>query len=442
MATTPFDSAITRDLFYDAEVGKLFTDSAEVRAMMLVEGTLAKVQGKLGMIPEISAAAIHRAGLEIQIDPGGLSAETGKNAVVVPALVAAFRKAMEAPEHAQYLHWGATSQDIMDTGLVLRLRQVLSIYETRIKALVKTLGSLAEEHATLPMAARTWGQTATVTSFGAVVASWGTPFINHLDRLAVLRPRLLNVSLSGAAGTLSAMGDDGPKIRAALAEALSLNDPARSWHSTRDSLAELAGWLTLVTGSLGKLGEDILLMTQSGVNEVSLSSGGGSSTMPQKSNPVLPSLLVSLAEQTSALNNVMQSATMHRQQRDGAAWMCEWMSLPQMCMATARALSAATELAGILQPNKIEMAAHIDDGTGLIYAEALSFALVPGLSRPDAQAAVKELCQQVRDQREPLRKLASKRWPDVDFGTMFSPIAQLGQAPAEARDFAKSAKAL
>ena len=442
MAASAFDSGIYRELFGDAEVAARFTDSAEIRAMMLVEGALAKAQAGLGMIPETAAAAIQRASHEVQIDPAALAAATGQNAVVVPALVAAFREAMNAPDHAQYLHWGATSQDIMDTGLVLRLARVVSILDQRIMDLAKALGSIAETYAELPMAGRTYAQVATPTSFGAVAASWGAPLLRHRDRLAELRPRLLRVSLSGAAGTLSAMGPEGPKVRAAMAEALGLGDPGASWHSTRDGIAELAGWMTLVTGTMGKMGEDLILMTQPGIGEVALPQGGGSSTMPQKSNPVLPSLLVTLARHTAALNVAIQGAALHRQQRDGAAWLTEWLTLPQMCMAGARTLAAATELAQGIAPIPARMRTAIDDGLGLTYAEALSFALTSSLPRPEAQAAVKALCKEAQDSGTPLAELATARWPELDLAPLFTPEAQLGQAPAEARTFAKATRHL
>lgn len=438
MAVTPFDSAMFRGLFGDDEVAKLFTDSAEVRAMLLVEGALAQAQGEMGIIPAEAGAFIKRATLEVQIDPAGLSAETGVNAVVVPALVKAFHAATDAPEHAQYFHWGATSQDIIDTGLVLRLKQVITIFEGRLKHIVKALGTLADTHADLPMAGRTYGQIASPTTFGATVASWGTPLITHMTRLNELRPRLLRVSLAGAAGTLS-MINDGAQLRTKLAASLGLQDSPAAWHSTRDSIAEFSGWTVLVTGSLGKMGEDLLLLTQSGINEVSLGGGGSSSTMPQKSNPVLPSLLVALAHQTTALNAAIQGAMLHRQQRDGAAWFVEWMSLGQICMTCARALSAAEELAANITPNTEAMAHNIDDGLGLIYAEALSFALTETMPRPDAQAAVKQLCQQVKSENIPLPELAASAWPDMDFTPLFTPAAQLGDAPRQARNFAKLA---
>lgn len=436
MPASPLDSAIYRDLFGDAEIARLFSDTAEVRAMLLVEGALAEVQGELGLIPETAGRAIHRAAMELQIDPSALAAETGRNAVVVPALVAAFRSEMKAPEHAQYVHWGATSQDIMDTGLVLRLRKVLETLETRMGAALSALATLAATHAETPMAARTYGQAATPTSFGAVAAGWGAPLLALRDDLAALRPRLLVVSLGGAAGTLSAMGPQGPDIRARLAERLGLGDPGASWHAERDRIAAFAAWLTRLTGALGKMGEDLTLMAQSGIGEVALGQGGGSSTMPQKSNPVLPSLLVAIARQTAGLNTVMQGALVHRQGRDGAAWFTEWMTLPQMCLLAGRALSVAGELAADIRPLPDRMAAGTRDGSGLIFAEALTFALAERMPRPGAQEAVKALCREAVATSTPLRTLAERDFPG-DWEAVFDPAGQLGTAPADARAFAE-----
>lgn len=440
MAVSVFDSPLYRDLFHDAELGKLFTDSAEVRAMMLVEGSLAKVQGELGLIPEESAKFIHRASMEIQIDPAGLAAETGTSAVCIPALVKAFRKLIEAPEHAPFVHWGATSQDIVDTALALRLRQVCGVFDTRLAALLDGLAAQADAHAALPMAARTWGQAATPTSFGAVVAGWGQPLIRHRERLAELRPRLLRVSLAGASGTLSAMGPKGGEVRAGLAASLALSDPQESWHSTRDSVAEFASWMTNVAGSLAKAGEDMLAMVTSGIGELRLGQGGGSSTMPQKQNPVGPSLLVALARQMVGLNANIQTAMQHRQQRDGTAWLVEWMSLPQMVMALGRALTVAEELSRTITPQPDAMDKGIDDGLGLIYAEALSFALAETMPRPDAQAAVKSLCLKAQDTGTSLADLAASEWPGTDWSALFTPRAQMGEAERLARQFAAAVK--
>lgn len=441
MAASLHDSAIYRGLMHDPEIRALFTDTAEVRSMLLVEGALARAQGECGAIPELSAAAIHRASLELPVDPGGLSDQTGADGVPVPALVARFREAMQAPEHAQWVHFGATSQDILDTALVLRLRQVLAICEARAIATAAALGRLARAHADTPMAGRTWGQVATPTSFGAVAAGWGGPLLDLLEELPALRDRVLRVSLSGAAGTLSAMGDKGAAVRAALARGLALADPGGSWHTDRTGLAALSGWAVRVTATLGRMGADLALMSRSGTEEVVLPAAGGSSTMPQKRNPVMPSLLQALAGQVAALDGAMQQAALHREQRDGAAWMLEWLSLPQVCLGLGRALAVAQDLAAGVAPRPDRMAGNIDDGTGLIYAEALQFRLAATMPRPEAQAAVKDLCARVRDERRPLPDLAAQAFPGADLDGLFRPAAHLGLAPDAARAFAARAGA-
>lgn len=435
MPASAADSAIYRNLFGDEATATLFTDSAEVRAMLLVEGALARVQGKLGVIPETAGAYIDRASHEVQIDPGGLAAETATNGVPVPALIAAFRKAMNAPEYAQYLHWGATSQDIMETGLALRLRRVTQIWDERLSALTKALGQLAQTHAELPMAARTYGQVATPTSFGAVVAGWGHPLIRYRARLEEVRKDIATVSLGGAAGTLSAMGAQGPAIRAELAEALDLADPGHSWHAERDRMGAFAAWMAGVAVSLGKMGEDLILMVQSGINEVRLEGAGGSSTMPQKQNPVGPSVLVALARQVVALSAAIQSAGIHRQQRDGAAWFVEWLTLPQLCISTGRAIALALDLASRIAPDAAAMARGLDDGTGLIHAEAYSFALARHMPRPEAQAKIKALCKEALAGDTSLQSLITRDFPDLDLAAADG----LGTAPADARAFAKAA---
>ncbi|MFU8862957.1 MAG: lyase family protein [Rhodobacterales bacterium] len=442
MAASVFDSPLYARLFPTGEVGRLFTDSAEVRAMLLVEGALAKAQGALGVIPETAAAFLHRAAMEVQIDPAGLAKATGENGVSVPGLVAAFRSAMDAPDYAQYVHWGATSQDIIDTALMLRLRQMLALQEDMMKATVKALGQLAADHATTPMAARTYGQHATPTSFGATVAHWGAPLLDRLAELPALRQSCLWVSLSGAAGTSAALGPKAAETRAALAQALSLHDPQRSWHSDRAPILRLAGWQMRLAVALGKMAEDLMILTQTGIGEVSLGASGASSTMPQKQNPVLPSAMAATSRQVTGLYATLQGAALHRMDRDGAAWFTEWLVLPQLCLATTSTLIHAHSLSQTLAPLPGAMLASMSDGQNLIHAEALSFALAQHMPRPEAQAAIKNLCRQAGESGADLAALAAAAYPDLDLAPVFAPSNQMGQAPAEARHFAKAAKEL
>ncbi|MEO0503736.1 MAG: lyase family protein, partial [Pseudomonadota bacterium] len=380
MAVSVFASALYGGLFPTGEVGRLWSDAAEVRAMLLVEGALARAQGSLGVIPEISGAFIHRAAMEVQIDPAGLADATGRNGVAVPALVAAFRKAMEAPEHANYVHWGATSQDIIDTGLMLRLRQTLAALEARLSDVLQALGAAAARHAETPMAARTYGQVATPTSFGAVLAQWGAPLADVADALSDLRTRALWISLSGAAGTSAALGPQAGAVRAAMAEALGLGDPGRSWHTDRGPILRIAGWMAQVVAALAAMGASLVALAASEVGEVRLTGAGASSTMPQKANPVGPSVLVALGHQMGGLMASLQAAAPHQHQRDGAAWFAEWMVLPQIALGVAAALETAGAVLEGLEPVPARMLDNLGRA-GLIHAEALSFALAAHMPR-------------------------------------------------------------
>jgi 3-carboxy-cis,cis-muconate cycloisomerase len=429
MPAAPADSALYGGLFNDPETARLFTDSAEVRAMLLVEGALARVQGALGLIPAEAAAYIDRASQEVQIDPAALATETAQNGVPVPALLAAFRKQAGAPEPMRYLHWGATSQDIMDTALALRLRPMLALWETRLTGLLSTLADLADIHADQPMAARTYGQFATPTSFGAVIAAWGWPLLDWKDQLVPLRDAVLKVSLSGAAGTLSAMGPQGPQVRADLATALGLNDPGHSWHSDRSAPGRLAAFAAGLAGGLGKLGEDVLALSQSGLSELR-QQGGGSSTMPQKQNPVAASALVALARHIIGLSGLIHQSALHRQQRDGAAWFGEWLALPQLCICTGRLLTLATDVTAALHPDPATMERLLQSDHGLIHAEALAFALAKLMPRPDAAAIVKTLCDEAQATGTALQTLVARDFSDLDWTP-----GDLGSAPDEARAF-------
>jgi 3-carboxy-cis,cis-muconate cycloisomerase len=437
MAGSVFDSQIYGDLFTSGDVGRLFTDTAETRAMLLVEGALAKAQGARGIIPELSAAAIGRAVMEVAMDPGTIRKATGQNGVPVPGLVAAFRAEMNAPEHAQYVHWGATSQDIMDSALMLRLRQALALIEDDLKLALASLGALAREHAELPMPARTYGQHATPTSFGAVAASWGAPLLDLLAELPALRKSSLLISLSGAAGTAGALGPQAAEIRAEMAKALGLSDPERSWHSDRAPLLRLMDWMVRVNLALGKLGEDCIALVQTGIGEISLGGAGASSTMPQKQNPVAPSALVALARQGSGLLSILHGAALQQHQRDGAAWFSEWLCLPQIVLGAASAARTARDLCAGMTPNPAAMETALGSGLDMINAEALSFALADDMPRPEAQAAVKQLCREAGDSNVPLRQLVARDYPQLDVQGLFDPQAQLGHAPAEALRFSQ-----
>jgi 3-carboxy-cis,cis-muconate cycloisomerase len=441
MPAAPADSALYAGLLGDRETAALFSDTAEVRAMLIVEGTLARVQGDLGVIPADAAAFLHRASLDVQIDPAGLTVETARNGVPVPALITAFRKGTEAPDMTRWLHWGATSQDIMDTALALRLKRVLDLWETRLAQLTGALGLLALAHADTAMAARTYGQAAVPTSFGALVASWGRPLLRHRSRLQALAPNLLQVSLSGAAGTAAALGDKAAATRAGMATALGLTDPGASWHAERDGIAAFGAWMAGVTATLGKMGVDLGLLCQTGINEVAISGAGGSSTMPHKQNPVGPAVLVALGRQVAGLSSTLTGAAIHPLQRDGAAWFTEWLTLPQMCISTGCALSLALDIARRVVPDIAAMDRGLQAGHGTLFAEALTFALSDRMPRSDAAVIVANLAAQAQATGTALLSLAARDYPDTNWHQRLTGAALLGTAPDDARAFAQAALA-
>ena len=435
MAISPFDSRMYRGLLVDEETERLFSDAAAIAAMMQVEGALATVQGRLGLIPAASAAAIARAMRELRVDPASLAAGTRSAGIPAPALVDTLREAMQAPEHAQYLHWGATSQDIIDTGLVLRLRKVCDLVERRLAALLRALARQAERHARLPLAARTRARIATPTSFGAVVAAWGAPLLTHRDVLAQLRPRLLRVSLAGAAGNSTALGDRADAVRAGLAAELELGDSELAWHVDRAPLVEFAGLLSRIGGSLAKMGEDCIAGSRSEIGEFRLGGGGGSSTMPQKRNPVAAETITSLFRVSAAMHALLLESMVHREQRDGVAWGVEGHALPTLCAATARALALSRELVDELQPDPEAMLANLCGDHQFAFAEAISFELARTLPRPQAQAEVKQLCAAASSGGASLVELMERQYPDVDWAAVTTPAAQLGDAPRQAAWF-------
>lgn len=430
MSVTPFDSALFGPLMSDSELAALLDDRAQLRALLDFEGALARAEARVGVIPEAAGEIISEAADALEIDPRDLAEGTARDGIPVPALVAALRKAV-GDEAARYVHWGATTQDAMDSGLVLRLREVVEIFEERLDEIGARLATLADNERGTVMLARTRGQQATPTSFGLKAAGWLAPLLRHEDRLDALRVRLEVVSFGGAAGNLSALGEDGPAVEAALAEELDLAVPAMPWHSQRDNLIEFGSWLGLVAGSLGKMAGDILLLCQNEVGELREAGGGGSSTLPQKANPVRAEATVALARHATGLAGQLQGAAFHHHERDGVAWQLEWLLLPPLIVATGAALRQAAALLGALEIDRQRMRANIEATDGLALAEAASFALAAVMPRPEAQVLVKDACRDVlAGEGHLVDLLAARVDAPIDWDTLRDPDARLGAAEA------------
>jgi len=431
MTFNPLSSAIYGPLFSDPAIAAHFSDHEAVRAMLEVEAALARVEGRLGVIPKVQAAKISRAASCLAPNLEALGRGTEKSGIPVIALVEQLRAALDE-KAASYVHWGATSQDIMDSGLVLRLRRVLDHLSAGLETLTGRLAGLAEEHRGTLMVARTRSQQALPTTFGLKAAAWLLPLVRQRTRLEELSPRLTQLQFGGAAGTLAALGDRGVEVLEELAKELNLGPPAAPWHAQRDAFAEFASWLSQLTGSLGKIGADISLLSQTELGELKESGDparGGSSTMPQKSNPVISETLVSAARMNAGLVGIAHQALVQEQERGGPGWQLEWLTLPQMAVLTSGALRQAQSLFEGLQVNAEKMRANLEAADGLVLAEAASFALSQHMPRQKAQKLVKTASRAaVEEGRHLIDILSSQCDAKIDWDWLRDPANHLGSS--------------
>ncbi len=312
-----------------------------------------------------------------KIEVAALTKGTLRSGFPIIALVQELRKQVSAAA-APFVHWGATTQDIMDTGCVLQLRTVVAVIKKRIDEIAQHLSILAETHRDTVLAGRTHGQQALPITFGLKVAAWLAPLLRHAERLKEISPRLFVLQFGGAAGTLAALGDKGLTVTEELAKELNLAVPVMPWHAQRDNVVEFAGWLSLVTGSLAKMAQDIILLAQTEVGEVGESGEagrGGSSTMPQKSNPITSELIVAAARTNAALLSALHQAQIQEHERATHGWQVEWLTLPQMVLLTGGALKHGLFLAKNLQVDAAAMRANIARANDVVLAEAAVFAL-------------------------------------------------------------------
>jgi 3-carboxy-cis,cis-muconate cycloisomerase len=338
--TLPFP--VLQALVGDEEVGAFFSNEAELSAMLRVEAALAEAEAKAGLIGEEAARRIAEVCESFQADWTKLAEGLARDGVIVPDFVKQLRATVGEP-HGQSVHLGATSQDIIDTALVLRLKSVIEVLGHRLDTLIQSLDGLKRQDGSARLMAHTRMQQALPFTAADKIDTWIQPLERHREALQALAPRLLVLQLGGPIGTRGELKGHGDAVADAMAEILGLG-PAPSWHSQRDRIGEFGAFLSLLTGTLGKIGQDIALMAQNEVGEVRLASGGGSSAMPHKSNPVPAEVLVTLARFNAGMLGTLHQALVHENERSGAAWTLEWMVLPQMVVSSAAALSRAQGL--------------------------------------------------------------------------------------------------
>jgi 3-carboxy-cis,cis-muconate cycloisomerase len=347
------------------------------------------------------------------------------------------RIATQDPSAERYVHMGATSQDVMDTGLVLQLRAALQLLNADLAELGDLLASQAQRYAATPMAGRTWLQHATPVTLGMKIAGWLGAVTRHRQRLAELEPRLLVLQFGGASGSLAALGENALPIAEALASTLQLTLPEQPWHTQRDRLVEFASVLGLIAGSLGKLGRDVSLLMQTEAAEVfepSAPGKGGSSTMPHKRNPVGAAVLIGAASRVPGLVSTMFAAMPQEHERSLGLWHAEWDTLPEICCLVSGALQQALLFAKGLEVDAERMGRNLDLTQGLVLAEAVSIVLAQRLGRDTAHHLLEQCCKRAVAEGRHLRAVlgddaqVTAELSASELDRLLDPAHYLGQA--------------
>jgi 3-carboxy-cis,cis-muconate cycloisomerase len=390
MPVNPADSPVFGTMYGSDPMRAVFDDNALFARMLEVEAALARVQARLGIIPQDAADAISAASRPEILRQDDLEAAARNIGYPVSGVVKSLTRA--AGEPGRWTHWGATTQDIVDTAQVLQIREGLALIRTELRALVDALAAQADRHRHAVMAARSYMQQALPTTFGLKCATWLMPLIDHVHRLDQLRPRVERVEFGGAGGTLASLGDQGLAVMESLAAELDLAAPPAPWHVARDAFAETVSYLGLLCGSLAKMANDIILLAQTEVGEVAephIPGRGGSSTLPHKRNPIASAYVLAAQRGVQALVPLMQSAMLDQHERGAGPWQAELLALPQSFVLTHGALVHARLLAEGMVPDPARMRRNLDITQGAVVAEAVAMGLAPILGREQAHEAVK-----------------------------------------------------
>lgn len=428
------------DAYFTArDMREVFCDQGRVQAMLDFEAALARAEARVGLVPASAVAPIAAACDARLYDFAALGeAITTAGNSAIP-LVKALGKQIAATdaEAERYVHLGATSQDVMDSGLVLQLRQALLLIENELAHLADSLAVQAQRFATTPLAGRTWLQHATPVTLGMKIAGWLGAVTRSRQRLQELKPRLLVLQFGGASGTLAALGQHALPSAEALAEELQLSLPEQPWHTQRDRIVEFGAVLGLIAGSLGKFGRDISLLMQTEAAEVfepAAPGKGGSSTMPHKRNPVGAAVLIGAATRVPGLVSTLFSAMPQEHERSLGLWHAEWETLPEICCLVSGSLQQARLLADGLEVDAERMGRNLELTQGLVLAESVSIVLAQRVGRDTAHHLLEQCCKRAVAEQRHLRAVLGDE-PQVtaelsgaELDDLLNPAHYLGQA--------------
>lgn len=395
-------------LFRYEAIDRILSDQACIQSMLDFEAALARAEAKVGAIPAAAAPIIAAACQAEQFNLDELTTQAALSGNVAISLVKKLTELVtkQDKDAARFVHWGATSQDAMDTAVVLQLRQALEVMDQDLARLTTTLAALADKYRAAPIAARTWMQQALPTTFGFIVAGWLDAILRHRARLADLRARNLALQFGGGVGTLAALSGRGPAVAKALAGELRMPLPPIPWHSHRDRIVEVAAALGLCTGTLGKIARDISLHAQTEIAELAEPAAdgrGGSSTMPQKRNPVTCATVLAAAQRVPGLVSTMLSSMVQEHQRGLGDWQAEWETLPEIVSLSGGALHHLSEMLPGLHVDAKRMLKNLDATHGLIFAEAATMALGNHIGKMPAHMLVELACKKARIENRDLK---------------------------------------
>jgi 3-carboxy-cis,cis-muconate cycloisomerase len=410
MPATIIDSAIFGNIFSTQAMRQVWSDENRTRKYLDIEAALARVQARLGIIPEKAAAEIARNCRLGKIDLQKLRAQTERIGYPVLGVVQQIVE-LCADGLGEWCHWGATTQDITDTATVLQIREGLELIDADLAAISASMAGLARRHRDTPMIGRSNLQQAVPVTFGYKVAGLLSAIERHRARLAELRPRVLMGEFAGAAGTLASIEKGGLETQAGLMQELGLAQPVIAWHTIRDTIAEVGCFLGLVTGTLGKLAMDVKLMMQTEVGEVyePFAHGrGSSSTMPQKRNPISSCYIHACAAVVRQHVAALLDAMVADHERSTGPWEIEWIALPEAFLLTAGALNQAKLVVAGLDVDAKRMRENLELTRGLVVSEAVMMGLAPYLGRERAHDLVYDVCREAIEQDRPLRDLLAE----------------------------------
>lgn len=395
------------ELFCYESMQRILSDESRVQAMLDFEAALARAEARTDVIPAVDAQKITAKCRAELFDLAVIRKEAVRagNAAIPLVKMLTELVARQDQDAARFVHSGATSQDVIDTGWVLQLRNAFELIDSGLSGLTATLCALAEKYQDTPVVARTWMQHALPTTFGFIVAGWLDAILRHRQRLAEIRSRALSLQFGGAVGTLAALAGRGPDVAKALADELRLSLPSAPWHSHRDRMAEVATTLALLTGTLGKIARDISLHSQTEVAELFEPAGegrGGSSTMPHKRNPVTSAVALAAAHRIPGLVSTILAVMPQEHERGLGGWHAEWETLPEIVRLSGGALHHLAHMLPGLEIDPERMRQNLDATHGLIFAEAVSMALADRMGKIPAHTLVQAACDKAREQKRHL----------------------------------------